>query len=299
MSFSQEVKQEIEKSTNAARHCQLAEMASFIINAAQVDTSRGIIRFISDNEAIILRINNLLKKLYGSDTEIISNSQRSNIIEYSIEIYNAEDILKSVKYTSENTISELLIKNTCCKRAVLQTAFLCIGSVTDPEKGYHLEFVSADRERLLQLKEILHGFELSCGITARKNQYVLYIKEGQAIVDLLNIMGAHVSLMNMENAIIMKDFRNGLNRKVNCETANLIKTVNAGSRQIADIEYLQAHYGLDKLPEPLREIAYLRLDNPDISLKDLGEMLNPPVGKSGVNHRFRKISEMVDKMQGK
>ena len=172
-----------------------------------------------------------------------------------------------------------------------------MGSVTDPEKGYHLEFVSNDEGELNKIHERLSEYDIQSRFTERKGQQVLYIKEGQAIVDLLNVLGAHIALLNMENARVMKDFRNGLNRKVNCEAANLIKTANAGSRQVADIEFIKEKAGLDILPDNLQEIAKLRLENPDMSLKELGELLDPPVGKSGVNHRLRRISEIAEEMR--
>ncbi|MBO5281608.1 MAG: DNA-binding protein WhiA, partial [Lachnospiraceae bacterium] len=132
----------------------------------------------------------------------------------------------------------------------------------------------------------------------RKKYYVVYIKEGEGIVDLLNVMGAHVSLMNLENLRILKEMRNSINRRVNCETANITKTVNAAGRQIEDILYLREHYGLKKLSPGLREMAEVRLEYPDAPLKELGEYLDPPVGKSGVNHRLRKLSELAEQLRG-
>lgn len=183
-------------------------------------------------------------------------------------------------------------------KARLQRAFLEFGSVTNPDKSYHLEFVHDDEEELLALLNILMEYDIQAKITMRKGKYILYVKEGQSIVDLLNVMGAHKCLMDMENTIIMKDFRNGLNRKVNCETANLIKSTNASNKQVADILYLQKEIGLKNLPDNLREMAELRLDNPDASLKELCELMDPPLGKSGVNHRLRKLSEMAAELRG-
>ena len=125
------------------------------------------------------------------------------------------------------------------------------------------------------------------------------MKEGAGIVDLLNVMGAHVSLMNLENLRIVKEMRNSINRRVNCETANINKTVSAASRQISDIELLRDHYGLERLPEPLRQMAEVRLENPDIPLKELGELLEPPVGKSGVNHRLRRLGELAEDVRNR
>ena len=147
-----------------------------------------------------------------------------------------------------------------------------------------------------QLQNTMNGFEVDAKIVVRKKNHVVYVKEGAHIVDLLNVMEAHVALMNLENVRIMKEMRNSVNRQVNCETANISKTVNAAVRQIEDIEYIRAKKGLESLPDNLKEIALLRLEYPDVSLKELGTYLDPPVGKSGVNHRLRRITEIAAEM---
>lgn len=127
---------------------------------------------------------------------------------------------------------------------------------------------------------------------------MVYLKEGSGIVDLLNVCGAPVSLMNLENLRILKDMRNSVNRRVNCETANITKTVNAAARQVEDIEFLRVNYGFRNLPAPLREMAEVRLEHPDAPLKELGECFQPPIGKSGVNHRLRRLGELAEKVRG-
>ena len=148
------------------------------------------------------------------------------------------------------------------------------------------------------LKEMIESFDIKAMIVSRKKYYVLYIKEGSGIVDLLNIMEAPVSLMNLENLRIVKEMRNSINRRVNCEVANITKTVNAATKQIEDITYLRDHYGFENLHVNLREMAEVRLEHPDATLMELGQFLDPPVGKSGVNHRLRKLSELADKIKG-
>ena len=148
-----------------------------------------------------------------------------------------------------------------------------------------------------QLTNTLNEFMLDAKIVLRKKYYVVYIKEGSHIVDLLNIMEAHVALMELENLRILKEMRNSINRRVNCEAANITKTVNAASKQSEDIIYIRDHYGFGNLPSNLWEIAEVRLENQEASLKELGEMLDPPVGKSGVNHRLRKLSELADRLR--
>lgn len=172
------------------------------------------------------------------------------------------------------------------------------GSISDPEKGYHFEIVCDNPERAELISSIIHNFGIDSKVIARKRYHVVYIKDGTMIVDMLNLMGAYSSLMDMENIRILKDIANNVNRKVNCEAANLNKTVNAAVRQIEDIEYIIKVKGIHYLPDNLVELAQARLEARDASLKELGEMINPPIGKSGVNHRLRKISEIADHLRG-
>ena len=169
--------------------------------------------------------------------------------------------------------------------------------MSDPEKFYHFEIVCSTERKAEFIQTILVGFTFDARIVRRKRYYVVYIKEGEQIVDLLNIMMAHRSLLNLENVRILKEVRNSINRQVNCETANLNRTVSAAVKQIEDINYIKETVGLDSLSEGLMEIAVLRAENTEVSLKELGEMLSPPVGKSGVNHRLRKISEIADELR--
>ena len=150
---------------------------------------------------------------------------------------------------------------------------------------------------VFQIQSLLTAYEIDAKIVIRKKHYVVYVKEGSQIVELLGLMGAHISLMQLENVRIVKEMRNSVNRRVNCETANITKTVTAATRQIEDIIYIRDHYGLENLPEPLSQMAEVRLENPDAPLKELGEYLDPPVGKSGVNHRLRKLSELADRIR--
>ena len=287
MSFSSEVKEELGKAISTARHCQLAELAALMSFCGQYgrDTSGNfIIGFQTENEAARRKGFTLLRKTYNIDTDVaISEEQMHNLFQ---------------KIGSlEEPVSNLLIKNSCCQRAFLRGAFLSVGSMSDPQKGYHLEFVCTNEDKAKQLQTVMQGFDIEAKIVPRKKYYVVYLKEGAGIVDLLNVCEAHVALMKLENLRILKEMRNSINRRVNCEAANITKTVNAATRQIEDIEYLRDYYGLQKLPEGLRQMAEVRLEHPDAPLKELGEYLDPPVGKSGVNHRLRKLSELADRIR--
>ena len=287
MSFSGEVKEELAKHISSARHCQIAELAALLGFCGQYgrDASGGYtIGFQTENEAVVRKSFTLLQKTFNIDNDATLSEEQMQ------DFYSMFGDL-------EAPVSQKLIKNSCCQRAFLRGAFLSIGSISDPQKGYHMEFVCTDEAKAEQLRKVIQGFEIDAKIVMRKKYYVVYLKEGAAIVDLLNIMEAHVALMNLENLRIVKEMRNSINRRVNCETANISKTVNAASRQIEDIEYLREHYGFKKLPENLRQMAEVRLDYPDAPLKELGGYLDPPVGKSGVNHRLRKLSEIADRIR--
>ncbi len=287
MSFSREVKEELARHISPARHCQIAELAAIMNLCGQYgrdSQGRYTIGFQTENEAVVRKGFTLLKKTYNIDTGVaISEEQMREIFQ------KIGDL--------EGPVSSLLIKNSCCQRAFLRGAFLSVGSMSDPRKGYHLEFVCTDEGKARQLQGVIQGFGMEAKVILRKKYYVVYLKEGESIVDLLNVCEAHVSLMKLENLRILKDMRNSINRRVNCETANITKTVNASARQIEGIEYIRDHYGLEKLPPNLRQMAEVRLENPDAPLKELGECLDPPVGKSGVNHRLRKLCEFADRLR--
>lgn len=287
MSFSSEVKEELAKHISTSRHCQIAELAAIMNFCGQYGRAENgsyTIGFQTENEAVIRKGFTLLKKNYNIDTDTAISREQMEVF------------LQKIGNLDE-PISHLLIKNSCCQRAFLRGAFLCIGSMSDPQKSYHLEFVCTDEHKARQLQSVIQGFDIDAKIVLRKKYYVVYLKEGSGIVDLLNVCEAPVALMKLENLRILKEMRNSINRRVNCEAANITKTVNAATRQIEDIEYIREHYGFQNLPESLREIAQVRLENPDATLKELGEQLNPPVGKSGVNHRLRKLSELVDRIK--
>ncbi|MCM1025918.1 MAG: DNA-binding protein WhiA [Roseburia sp.] len=289
MSFSSEVKDELAKRISPARHCQIAELAAIMNFCGQYgrDENGGyLIGFQTENETVVRKGFTLLKKTYNIDKGSVLSEE---------EIFGLLQKLGNL----EEPVSRLLIKNACCKRAFLRGAFLSVGSMSDPAKGYHLEFACTDRRKAEQLREVMEAFDIESKIILRKKYHVVYLKEGAGIVDILNVFEAPVSLMNLENLRILKEMRNSVNRRVNCETANIAKTVNAAARQVEDIELLRARGGFQNLPEALREMAEIRLENPDAPLKELGELFNPPIGKSGVNHRLRRLSQLAEEIREK
>ena len=266
MSFSSDVKEELARQHSKAQHCQIAELAAMIMQEG--------LAFETENPILLEKYALLMKRAFDVDVkEPINNEDCQRIIE---------------------AIQSLYLEKTCCKRAFIRGAFLASGSMTDPNKSYHFEIVCRTPEQAARLQELMREFETDPKIIERKHYYVVYLKEGSQIVDMLNVMEAYVSLMNLENVRILKEMRNSVNRQVNCETANISKTVNAAVKQIADIELIRDTDGLDSLPAPLREVAKIRLEYPEAPLKDLGKYMDPPVGKSGINHRLRKIAAAAD-----
>ena len=334
MSFSGEVNEELMKHTPPARHCQLAELASILhfcgshtaaegSNNLQNEEKKSIFNgekllIQAENEAVIRKCFTLLKKTFNINTSVnekrVGKSGKAGAgtgakpRAYEIELTDPSQIkqvLQATKFMDgeghlrdmKAPVSAILIKNSCCQRAFLRGAFLASGSMSDPGKSYHLEIVCTNLFQAEQIQSILLAFEVEARIVQRKKYQVVYMKDGTGISDFLNIVEAHVSLMNFENFRIVKEMRNSVNRRVNCETANIGKTVSASTRQAEDILLLQQKYGFENLPESLREMAEVRLAYPDAPLRELGEYLDPPVGKSGVNHRLRKLSELADKVR--
>lgn len=287
MSFSGDVKEELAGILGGAEHCRRAELAAMMSLSGQYGRdSEGLytIGFQMENEIVLRKCFTLLEKTYNIEKNVgITEGEMQAVYQ------NFGDL--------QGPVNSRILQKSCCRRAFLRGAFLCVGSISDPKKAYHLEFVCAGESQARQLQQIIQEFGIEAKIVIRKKYHVVYIKEGAGIVDLLNVMGAHVSLMNLENLRILKEVRNSVNRRVNCETANISKTVKAANRQIEDILYLRDHHGLEKLPPALRRMAEVRLEYPDAPLKELGEYLEPPVGKSGVNHRLRKLSELAEQVR--
>lgn len=219
--------------------------------------------------------------------------------EEALKVLQAVKLINSQGEIGENLslIRNVVLQNACCRRAFIRGAFLAAGSISAPEKFYHFEIVCPTEPKAEQLKNIIATFDIEAKIVLRKKYYVVYIKEGSQIVDILNVMEAPVSLMELENIRIVKEMRGSVNRQVNCETANINKTVSAAVKQIEDIRFIQSVAGLSGLPENLQEMARIRLERPEATLKELGEALEPPVGKSGVNHRLRKLSLMAEELR--
>lgn len=312
MSFSSIVKNGLCRMEIDSNCCLLAELAAVIrINGIirRTDRCETNIKIVTENAAFARKLFSMVRCLFGCSPEVIIRKSKKlkKHLSYILVITAAmgvDRIFDSIGISndkvnnpadqeSKNQINEIFRKN-CCKKAFIRGAFLSGGSISDPEKTYHLEITSHDQKFTRELNTLLNSFGLNSKVVKRKGNYVTYLKEGENIVDFLNIIGAHSALLELENVRILKEMRNNVNRIVNCETANLEKTINASVRQIENIKYIKENIGFDNLPDNLREIAELRLAYNDANLKELGEMLTPPLGKSGVNHRLRKLDMIAE-----
>ena len=310
MSFSYNVKQEIAQRFGNARHCNIAEIAGIINMCAYIGCFRKkfCLKLQTENFFVAKKYFTLIEKTFKirCNVTVRKNQHYHGNIIYILTITKTTDIEKILTATGilseenkkiSNQCYMPVIHSICCRRAYIRGAFLAAGSVNDPEKNYHLEFVHGDVKQAQYIQNILHTFHLDAKMIYRKQYYVVYLKEGEQIADMLNIIQAHTALLKMEDVRVWKDMRNSINRKVNCETANLNKTVTAAIKQIEDIQYIQKHKEWKYLPEALLKTAELRLQYPEASLKELGFLMAPPIGKSGINHRLKKISNIAEQLR--
>ena len=304
MSFSGQIKEELAQVISSPRHCQLAELAALVQFCGHIEED-GSLLVQSENPLVIRKCFTLLKKTFKIEAVAKSQMQTQNYRlfvtgEDAFRVLEALKICDTAGHLMMRHLTDpVLIKNSCCKRAYLRGCYMAVGSMSDPYKSYHLELVCGLQAQAEQLLKILQDFSLDAKMIIRKKYHVVYMKEGENIADFLNITEAHKALMEFENTRIYKGMRNMVNRKVNCEAANITKTVNAATRQVEDIRLIREKMGLEGLPEPLRQMAYVRLENPQASLGELGKLLDPPVGKSGVNHRLRKLGELAKELKVK
>ena len=313
MSFSGMVKEELSRQIGTARHCRIAELAALIGFCGRLEhfPQGEKLKLQTENETVARKCFTLLQKTFNIEKEISvrENSHLKRVKVYVLEISDPEEIreiLQATKLIADSKFCDtlilqdmLVVQQSCCKRAYIRGAFLASGSISDPEKGYHFEIVYPDERKAQQLQTIIRSFSVDAKIVQRKKSYVVYVKEGAQIVDMLAVMEANVALMDLENIRILKEMRNSVNRKVNCETANINKTVNAAVKQMEDIKLIQQVMGFEQLSDGLAQIAELRMQYPEATLTELGMMLSPQVGKSGVNHRLRKLSALADELREK
>ncbi len=301
MSFSNDVRDEAARIMPEKPCCKRAELAALIAMRGETVTSDGVcnLQLESENAVAARKVYRLLKDACGLQaTASVVERKRFKQKRFYLSQVNLEqnDLHKMqslglidsdgkvVKY-----IDARITARNCCKRSYLRGLFICKGFVNKPEANYHLEIVLNDTRMAREVKKLVGKFDVEMGIGERKNNLIVYIKDSERIGDFLRLIGTSKALLEFENVRIVKSMRNQVNRQVNCETANLGKTIDASVRQVELIKALIAKLGVNKIPSHLRELALLRIDHPDSTLKELGSLMEPPLTKSGVAYRMRKL----------
>jgi hypothetical protein len=302
MTYGLQVKNELARHKVGKRCCEDAELAAFIRLSGNIQISgkRLALNIVTSNAAVARRIFSLVKQAFALSSEVLVRRKirlrKNNVYLIRIsETARVREVLTRLGIMRNGLLvgefDERVTKNKCCRRSYLRGAFLAAGSVSNPENSYHLEIYTDYHEQAEHLAGLIQSFGFKPKVTTRKNGFLLYVKDSNEIVEFLNVIGAHSALLNFENIRIIKGIRNRINRLVNFETANVTKTVDAAVKQADSIRAIEEHMGIAGLPDPLRQLAELRLAHPEASLQELGEMLEPPLGKSGVNHRMRKLEK--------
>ena len=308
MSFSVEVKNELARVTGDNECCHVAELASLMRMGGTMliggNKSIGV-NFTTENAAVARKVLTLIKKGFHLRTEVVVSRGRrlKKTNSYAVRVAPSQAVaqllirLGIMQGDSLNISQDTgVLKKSCCRRSYLRGAFLGGGSVNNPAGDYHLELVTGNQDFAKTLVRVMRAFRLSARMTDRKNDYIVYLKDGDTIISFLNVIGAHQALMDFESVRVIKDMRNQVNRLVNCETANLQKTVNAALRQVESIQLIARTTGIQNLPASLREAAEVRLSHPEATLSELVEALDGRISKSGMNHRLRKLEQLAADM---
>ena len=295
MSFSLEVKQELSKINSLAdKNNVKCELMGYLVTS-NTSVKKNKVRFSTESQYNINRFSKLLNNLGFVNYDI--KIQRNM---YSIFI-NKNDIQELIRAEENiniaNEILSYFLKSEILEKAFIRGTFLGSGTINNPEKKYHLEILLKNLETAKYIIEILRKYSIDFKILERSKKYAIYTKEGEEISKFLALMGASASVLKFEEIRVYRDIKNNINRKVNCETANLNKIVNSSVKQINDIKYIKERGKFNELSEQLKEIAIVRIENPDMSLEELGKLLKKPIGKSGVNHRLRKIQKIVEELK--
>lgn len=300
MSFSNDVKNELSRLETNEVCCDKAELLG-VLRMSGAIVIRGMnigIHFSTENAALARRVLQILKNNYQVQTEVVITRSRrlKKNNRYQVRVLPAPQVniaMTELQLLSmESDLKNPLLTKQCCKRAFLRGAFLGGGSISRPSSDYHLEMVTGNEDFARSIIKVMHTFSMKAKLTDRKNDYIVYLKDGESITNFLRVIGAHNSMMEFEGVRVLKEMRNNVNRRVNCETANLGKVVKAAVRQVNCIKFIDEHMGLSELPEALQETAKLRLKYPEASLNELVEY-SGGIGKSGINHRLKKIQEMA------
>jgi len=304
LTFSESTKDELSR-VFGRPCCALAEMSALArVGGRLTEGAAGppSLTVVSENAAVARKVYRLAKDLgLPARTAVGRNPRLRKNYRYEVRIPLEPGRQETMRMLGRERrgIKKGLVRRGCCRRAYLRGAFLARGSVASPRGSYHLEIQADDEVLARDLAALMEKLGLEARVSARRQGWTVYIKEGTQIVDCLNLMGAHAALLSFEDARVLKEMRNRVNRLVNCDTANVNKAVEAAVRQEESIRVIEEYMGLEKLPSALRELAVLRLQHPDFSLRELGELIDPPLSKSCVNHRMRRLESIAARIRAR
>jgi hypothetical protein len=312
MSFSSDLKEELTRAVPTDKRAMSAEIASLLVfgTTEYLDSLEIVrLRFLSEHISTTKKLILLLKDAFKLEVDFFVRRHHQTA-EYGIEITGRRTIknlfaMLGIKNTGRYDGVEIAgkfkfrgtLESRAEKAAFLRGAFLVKGSMSDPLKSYHFEVNVADEAEALALKNIMKSFSPEANMTKRKGFFPVYLKDGSAISDLLIELGASKAMLDFENARIVRETRGNVNRRVNCEVSNIKKAASAGQRQLEAINLIIKEGRLEALPDTLKQMALLRIDNPEASLQELGELVNPPLGRSGVNHRLQRLMDYAAKIK--
>lgn len=310
MSFSSELKEELSKISNHNNECcKMAELAGYLITNCNVVKENGefILKMTTENSSAIKRVYNAFKKIYG--IEPITNVTRETVDKemlFELSVSDKKDLQKIFENSLINIDANLQIviddkgkikEKECCMKAFLRGVFLGTGSISTPENANHLEIVLNNVENANFINSILHELGVNAKIVKRKKSTVIYLKDAEEISNFLIIVGSNKGVLTYEQTRVIKEYRNDMNRKINCEVANMDKVATAASNQLNDIMFIKSKNKFMELSKELQSVALLREKNPEASLEKIGEMLEPKLSKAGVSHRFKKIKLIADELR--
>lgn len=306
MSYSNEVKNELARIIPERECCRIAELAAMIALSGSVNQENGLnIRLSTENAATARKIFKTFKEIYHIQPKVKVENRRhfnkTRVYLIDIPVGDGSEPLHELGLSEDkqsvlHRVQWSLLNRACCRRAYLRGLFLAGGFINRPGADYHLEIMTFDRKIAEDMEKIFARMKITARTSERKNNLVVYVKDSEKIVDFLRLVGASTALLDFENIRIIKSVRNNVNRQVNCETANLIKTVDASLRQVELIKKLIKTGGAEQIPPRLKDLAMLRIDYPDCTLKELGAMMNPPLSKSGAAYRMRKLEKLVEEL---
>ena len=311
MSFASDVRGELARLPAEDACCARSELTAALLCSGGIawrGRERYAVTLTASEAPAVRRYFAMLKRFYGIIGQIrtLSGDTLNNQTRYQLAVPEDEALrlLRELALLDEGALFGLrtlpvdeTVRYSCCKKAFVRAAFTMCGAISNPDKDYHIEIAAPTEALAVFITAQLAAFGLEARHSTRKTKHVVYLKRAEDISDMLSLMGAVKAMMTFENVRVKKEVSNRVNRQLNCDNSNINRSMNAAEAQIRDIRYIDAELGLEKLPDNLRDMAYTRANNPEMPLVELGELMDPPIGKSGVNARLRRIAAIAEKLR--